>query len=113
MKQKPTSREGHEHIKPHKESHKERILNALREMKVGGTHEEISDKCGLRPDQVWKRLSECVADQNIFDTGITRELKSGVHGIVWQIYTTKPSDKQFTPTENLHALFNGEQGNLF
>lgn len=82
---KPTSKEGENFIKPHKKTHFEKIKEGLEKLRVGGTHEEISEVCGLRPDQVWKRLSELERDQKIFNTGITRRLKSSVNGIVWQL----------------------------
>lgn len=82
---KPTSKAAHEYIKPHKPSHRQKILEALAVLKVGGNHEAIAEVAGLRPDQVWKRLSECQSDGDIFDTGITRPLKSGLQGTVWQL----------------------------
>ncbi len=85
MTQKPTSKAAHEYIKPHKPSHKQKILEALQKAKVGATHEEAAAISGLRPDQVWKRLSEMERDGSIFNTGITRPLKSSVPGIVWQL----------------------------
>lgn len=83
--QRLTSKLGELHIAPFRESHKERILNALKELRVGGTHEEIARAAGLRPDQVWKRLSELERDGKIFDTKLTRKLSTGVKGIVWQV----------------------------
>ena len=88
----PTSRAGHEHIKPFKLNHTQKILEGLERLKIGGTHEEIAIVCGLRPDQVWKRLSEAERDGKIFNTGITRKLKSGVIGSVWQLTGHKPID---------------------
>lgn len=82
---KPTSKEGETHIEPFKPSHKQKIVEALEKAKVGATHEEIAVLAGLRPDQVWKRLSEAERERTIFNTGITRKLKSGVSGIVWQL----------------------------
>lgn len=87
---KPTSKQGEEHIKPFKASHKQKILWALAALKVGANHEILADKAELRPDQVWKRLSECERDGDIFDTGLTHPLKSGVPGIVWQLKIKKP-----------------------
>lgn len=84
-KHSPTSKAGEEFIKPHKPSHIERILEALAAIKIGGTQEEIAVVAGMRPDQVWKRLSEAERSGRIFNAGITRKLKSGVPGIVWQL----------------------------
>ena len=82
---KPTSKQGEQHIAPFKQSHKEKIVAALMKMNVGGTFDEISEATGLRPDQTWKRLSECQKDGTIYDSGLTRKLKSGVNGIIWKI----------------------------
>ena len=90
---RPTSKEGEAFIKPHKPNHKQRIMDALKIMKVGGTQEEIAEVAGMRPDQVWKRLSELSGEGKIFETGITRKLKSGVGGIVWQ--ATNPEPEKF------------------
>lgn len=87
----PTSKEGENFIKPFKATHQDRIKQALENLRVGGTHEEISEVANMRPDQVWKRLSELERGLIIFNTGITRKLKSGVHGIVWQLVGMKPS----------------------
>jgi hypothetical protein len=82
---RPTSKEGENFIKPFKPNHKEKIKEALERLKIGGTHEEIAIIAGMRPDQIWKRLSELEREEAIFSTGITRKLKSGVKGIVWQL----------------------------
>lgn len=82
---KPTSKQGEEFIKPFKQSHKEKIVAALKKMPIGGTHEEIAEACGLRPDQVWKRLSELAKEEKIYDTFLTRKLKSSVSGTIWKI----------------------------
>ena len=80
-----TSKAGELHIAPFKQSHKEKIVEALKKSPIGFTHEEIALECGLRPDQVWKRLSECAADGKIYDSGLTRKLKSGINGIIWKV----------------------------
>lgn len=82
---KPTSKLGESFIKPHKLTHREKIVAALIALRVGGNHEQIAEAAGLRPDQIWKRLSEAQRDGEIFDTGCTRPLKSSVPGIVWQL----------------------------
>jgi len=82
---KPTSKLGESFIKPHKPSHRQKIIDALKVLRVGGNHEQIAEACGLRPDQVWKRLSELERDGEIFDTKCMRPLKSSVPGIVWQL----------------------------
>lgn len=80
-----TSKEGERHIKPHKPNHKSKITDALIRLKIGGNQEEIALIANMRPDQVWKRLSELEREGTIFNTGITRKLKSGIGGIVWQL----------------------------
>ena len=101
-----TSKLGEMHITPHKESHKEKILRAMEKFPVGTNHEEIADAAGLRPDQVWKRLSELSDKEQkggakIFDTGLMKPLKSGVPGIVW----TLKEFPQTTAASNLHVVF--------
>lgn len=91
---KPTSKAGEIYIAPAKASHKQKIAEGLDKLKVGGTYEEISKVTGLREDQVWKRMVDLVNDKLVFDTGITRKLKSGLQGIVWQLigHETKEGD---------------------
>lgn len=99
MKQhKPTSKEGEDFIKPFKQTHYQKILDGLYRLRIGGTHEELSLVCGLRPDQVWKRLSELEREERIFNTGITRKLRSGVGGIVWQLKGMKVIGASKYPT---------------
>lgn len=94
---KPTSKAGEVFIKPHKISHRERIVAALIKLRVGGNHEQIAEEAGLRPDQVWKRLSEAEREGEVFDTGCTRPLKSSVAGIVWQLTDLSIFDKPPRP----------------
>ena len=89
---KPTSSAGHDHIKPFKPNHKQKILEGLERLRIGGTQEELAAIIGLRPDQVWKRMTDLQKDGSVFDTGITRKLKSGLQGIVWQKVGLKPID---------------------
>lgn len=81
---KPTSKAGETFIASFKPSHKSKILEGLEKLKVGGTQEEIAKITGLREDQVWKRMVDLVNDGKVFDTGITRKLKSGLQGICWR-----------------------------
>lgn len=102
MKQRqhrPTSKQGEEFIKPFKQSHKQKIIDGLEKLRVGGTQEEISLCVGLREDQVWKRMNDLVKDELVFDTGITRKLKSGLQGIVWQKVGLKPCDPENVKTD--------------
>jgi hypothetical protein len=94
---KPTSRAGHDHIQPFKPNHKQKILEGMERLRIGGNHEELSVVSGLRPDQCWKRLGEMEKDGTIFNTGITRKLKSGLQGIVWQKVGLKPTEISTNP----------------
>lgn len=82
---KQTSKEGEAFIKPHKQNHKNKIVEGLERLRIGGTQEELALVTGLRPDQVWKRMIDLQKDELVFDTGIKRKLRSGVNGIVWQL----------------------------
>lgn len=114
-KHSPTSKEGEEFIKPFKPTHREKIFQALKELRVGGTYEEIAQKAGMRDDQVWKRLSELERGMLIFNTSITRKLRSGVSGIVWQVVgetcsgekpvIEKKKVKQTAPSVEVNPLF--------
>ena len=84
----PTSKAAEEFIKPFKP----KIIMALERLKVGGTFEELSVVSGLKEPQVWKRMVDLKNDGLVFDTGITRKLKSGLQGIVWQKVGLKPID---------------------
>lgn len=101
-KHKPTSKEGENFIAPFKQSHKEKIVMALNKSAIGYTHEEIAEASGLRPDQVWKRLSELATEGKIYDSGLTRKLKSSVMGIIWKIKEVEKSDldKWFNDYQN-------------
>lgn len=60
------------------------ILQALREKP--GTFQEISERTGLRPDQVWRRLSDLERDNLAFPTGETRKGSSGRQQRVWRAW---------------------------
>lgn len=94
---KPTSKAGEAFIKPHKPNHQQRIKEALERLRIGGTFEEIALVAGMRDSQVWKRMSELAANGEVFDTGITRKLKSGVSGIVWQLHGKKVVEVSANP----------------
>ena len=78
-----TSKEAHEFIKPLKQSLCEKIMLGLEKLPVGGNYEQIAEAAGIKPDQVWRRLSEMERDGKIYNTGVTRKLSSGINGIVW------------------------------
>lgn len=80
---RPTSKAAHDSVMVHKSELYEKIIEGLKKLKVGGTFEEIAAAAGLKPPQVWKRLSEL--SDKIYTTGITRKLSSGRRGLVWQL----------------------------
>lgn len=88
-----TSKLAHESIKPSKEFMYIKIVAGLEKLRVGGTFNEISYATGLRPEQIWKRLSELHQSGIIFDTGITRKGTSGRSCTVWQLSAIKPIKK--------------------
>lgn len=80
-----TSHEAHESVKEHKLRMYEKIKEGLEKLKVGGTFEEIAKAAKLKPEQVWKRLSETDSLGITYDTGIKRKLSSGRNGMVRQL----------------------------
>lgn len=80
-----TSNDAHESIKPDKVRMYAKITEGMRKLKVGGTFEEIADASDLKPDQVWKRLSEMVELKLVYNVGITRPTSSGRQAMVRQL----------------------------
>lgn len=64
-----------------------KIVVALREMKVG-TYEDIARKLKMKPEQIWKRMSEAHRLGLVHRTGIRKKMASGREGFVWE-----PTDK--------------------
>ena len=59
----------------------------LRELRKGpGTFEELSKRTGLRPDQVWRRLSDLEKEGLAFPTSDIRRGESGRQQRVWQAW---------------------------
>lgn len=84
-KHRATSKEAHESVKEHKSAMYEKITEGLVKLKVGGTFEEIAIACGLKSEQVWKRLGEMVDAGTVFNTGYTRPTSSGRKAMVRQL----------------------------
>lgn len=84
-KQPVTSILAHDSIKPLKQVMFDKIIAGLKKMRIGGTFDEISDCIGLKPSQVWKRLSDLRDNGVVFNTGITRLSASGRQASVWQL----------------------------
>jgi len=81
---KNTSYLAHESVKPHKERVHTKIIKALRKIKRG-TFEDIAKACGLKDQQVWKRLSELKRDDKIIEDGVSICDDSGRPRTVWRI----------------------------
>lgn len=105
------SKAANDFMKPIKKSYWQKILDALDELKGGGTFEELAEKADLRPDQVWRRLSELQAQGKIFNTGISRPLKSGLGGAVWQKVLQEPEPQPIKKRDIV--TFVNEQPSLF
>lgn len=82
-----TSIDAHNSVKEAKSYYHEKLIAALRELKVGATYEEAATKAGIRPDQAWRRMSELVAAGICYNTGITRKTSSGRSAMVRQLTT--------------------------
>lgn len=80
-----TSKEAHESVKEHKAKMYLKIKEGMGRLKIGGTAEEISKVCGLKAEQVWKRLPEMVELGIVYNVGITRPNSSGRKAMVRQL----------------------------
>jgi len=80
-----TSILAHESVKESKEAMYVKIIAGMNKLKVGGTFEAIALQCKLKPDQVWKRLSELVEKGVVFNVGITHKTSSGRSAMVRQL----------------------------
>lgn len=81
----PTSKEAHDSIKDCKEVLHNKISEAMLNLPVGGTFEQIAKAANLKKEQVWKRLSEMSegAKPTIINTHYTRKGESGRKQSVW------------------------------
>lgn len=84
-----TSRDANESVKEHKQKMYNQILDALREIKIGATSEEISAFTGIEHSKIWKRMSELVEMKLVFNVGITRPTKSNRQAMVRQLCSLK------------------------
>jgi hypothetical protein len=80
-----TSILAHDSIKESKAEMYRRIIEGLNKLRTGGTFDEISIASNLKPQQVWKRLSEMQGLGLIFNVGTTRPGASGRSCSVWQL----------------------------
>jgi len=82
---KTTSLISHELINPHKECIHDKIYRGLLKIKRG-SFRDIAKVCGLRDEQVWKRLSEMVRKNLIRETGEMKLCEvSNRPVIIWEI----------------------------
>ncbi len=84
-----TSRDAHESIKEHKADTYDIIVKALEEIKIGATSEQISIHTGIKHERIWKRMSELVDSNVLFNTGIKRKTTSGRGSMVRQLTRLK------------------------
>lgn len=57
------------------------------ELKKGpGTFEDLAERTGLRPDQVWRRLSDLEKENRAFPTNETKRGSSGRQQRVWKAW---------------------------
>jgi len=82
-----TSILAHDSVKKSKAEMYRRITEGLNKLRTGGTFDEIAIASGLKPQQVWKRLSEMQGLGLIFNVGTTRPGTSGRSCSVWQLTT--------------------------
>lgn len=80
-----TSKQAHDSVKEHKQIFYNKIIEALKLLKVGGTSEEIAKVAGIEYAQCHKRLPELVDMGKVFNTGITRVNTSGRRAMVRQL----------------------------
>lgn len=80
-----TSKAAHDSVKEHKREMYIKIIDGLRKLKVGGTFEETAYACGLKPEQVWKRLPELIEMGVVYNVGTTRKTSTGRKAMVRQL----------------------------
>ena len=73
-----------------KATHKERIMHGMNSNAIlkycGGTYEAIAIAANLTEAQTWKRLSDLVKENKIYDTGRVAPLASKEKGTVWCVW---------------------------
>lgn len=94
-----TSKAAHESVKDHKQVMYDKIKVGMERLRIGGTFEEIAKVCGLKPEQVWKRLPEMVEAGTVYNVGITRKTSSGRSAMVRQLVGMKAVDATMNKTQ--------------
>jgi len=84
-----TSRDANDSVKEMKEKHYKIIEDALNQIRVGATYEQLASHCKLDKAQVNRRLSEMEKAGIIFNVGITRPTISGRKAMVRQLCVLK------------------------
>ncbi len=82
MKVRKTSKAAYDSIKDQRATMWGKIVKAAGKLPNGGNFEQIANKAGLRPDQVWKRLPELVDMKILVNTGETRPTSTGRKAMV-------------------------------
>lgn len=82
MKVRKTSKAAYDSIKDQRATMWGKIVKAAGKLPNGGNFEQIASKAGLRPDQVWRRLSELVDAKIMINTGETSLTSSGHRAMV-------------------------------
>lgn len=91
-----TSKDAHASLK--KEEIREmyrRLLEALRLIKEGHM-EDIASACKVKPEKVWKRLSEMKTMGLIYRPGNRKLLSSGCTGYTWRLVSENESIEPVT-----------------
>lgn len=121
MAQSDTSRLSYEKIMQPgaRENHYWKILTALNKIK-DGTSWEISDATEqppelnikkLKPDQVWKRISELVDADIIFDTGIRRNSPDGNKAQVYALSSRRQEYADIPKPERVESTTTADYAN--
>ena len=96
-----TSKDAYESLDPEKigEIYK-KIVAALREIKQG-TYEDIAKKIRLKPEQVWKRMSEAHRLGLVERTGKRKKMASGREGFIWVATDKLPLTESALPGKTI------------
>lgn len=92
-----------------RENHYKRIITALEKIKDGTSYEiaeatevNLFTKSKMKPDQVWKRISELIDADVLFDTGIRRTSPDGNKAMVYALSSRKAEYAHIVKPERIH-----------
>ena len=88
-----------------------KVLDALKII-MDGTAWEISNQAGLKPDKVWKRLSELRRDDVIFDTGLRRNSPDQNPSMVYALSSRKEEYAHIEKPERIQSTTTADYANL-